>query len=160
MSNLKEFIRPLIQVIALSEEGWNIQPEHKKYIDKILTVYYFNQNEHTHCCEFTPSYELNHFEYQVRMNEAGEALRETNEYLYDEIRDTYEQTSVEEPVTYMHVSAVDKFIKWVADEKLEYRHYEYGDINEKANDADLAEDLEENDWRDIVREYLQGNGVL
>ena len=157
---MKDFIRPFIQVIALAEEGWNIQPEHKQYIDKILTVYYFNQNSHTHLCEFTPSYELHHHEYQVRMNEAGEALRETNQHLYDEIRDNYEQIYVEERVTYMHVSTVDKFIKWVADEKLEFRHYEYGDIDEKLNDADLAELLEDEDWTDIVNEYLNCNGVV
>ena len=160
MSDLKEFIRPLIQVIALAEQGWQIEPEHAKYIDKILTVYYFNQNEHTHCCEFTPSYELNHFEYQVRMNEAGEALVDTNQHLYDVIRDYYEETYVEEPVTYMHVSAVESFIKRVADEKLEYRHHEFGDIAPDLADVELAEILEDEDWRDIVREHLQSNSVI
>lgn len=157
---MKDFIRPFIQVIALAEQGWNIQDEHKQYIDKILTVYYFNQNEHTHLCEFTPSYELNHFEYQVRLTEAGEALRETNEHLCDEIRDEYEQIYVEERVTYMHVATVDKFIKWVADEKLEYRHHEYGDIAPDLADAELAEDLADTDWRDLVRESLSCDSVI
>jgi hypothetical protein len=151
------FIRPFIQVIALAEEGWNIEKKHKKYIDKILTVYFFNQNEETYCCEITPSYELNHFEYQVRFNAAGEKLSDEQK---DAIRDVYEQIYVEETVTYMHTATVDKFIKWVADEKLEFRHHEFGDLNSDLSNADLAEILGENDWRDIVRESIQSNCVL
>ena len=160
MSDLKEFIRPLIQVIALAEDGWQIEPEHAKYIDKILTVYYFNQNEHTHCCEITPSYELNHFEYQVRPTPLGDIMQDENPDQWDVIRDYYEQIYVEEPVTYAHVSAIDKFIKWVADEKLEYRHHEYGDIAPDLADVELAEILEDEDWRDIVREDIQSNSVI
>lgn len=157
---MKDFIRPFIQVIALAEQGWNIQDEHKQYIDKILTVYYFDQNSHIHLCEMTPSYELNNFEYQVIFTEAGKTLYETNEHLYDEIRDEYEQIYVEERVIYMHVATVNNFIKWVADEKLEYRHHEYGDIAPDLSDIELEEDLANTDWRDLLRESLSCNSVI
>ncbi len=44
---------------------WNLPEKLSKHIKTINTVYVFNRNEHTHCCELTPSYWMSCVDYDI-----------------------------------------------------------------------------------------------
>ena len=60
MSTSTERIPKDFVLIRLNEtEHWNLPEKLKNEIGEIYTVHLFNRTSHTHCCEITPSYELN-----------------------------------------------------------------------------------------------------
>ena len=158
----KEFIRPDFHVVALREEGWNIDEADKQYIEVMETVYFFNRNEVTYCCEVTPSYALLHLQYRVVLTEAGHALREAEngETELDRLYSKYEQGPVDEQVIYWHVSAMDAFINRIAESGEMFRHGVYGDPNPELSETEYREWLEDNDLVDTVREAISANSVI
>lgn len=82
---------------------WNIKPELKKYIERILGVYLFNRAEHTHCCELTPSHFLIDVEHDVHLTlDCPERLRDT---IYDLVCGEPGEPQ------YVHVSCVNRAIR-------------------------------------------------
>lgn len=79
MSNA-ERLRPRIVAVRLDEtEHWRKDILAK--VKKIWAHYMFNENEHTTCCEATPSYYLRWFDFDVEVKEG----MEMDEDLYDQI---------------------------------------------------------------------------
>ena len=113
---------------------WNIAPEDKPKIERILSVYFYDKNEYTHLAELTPSYYMRALESVVVSNiDVDDAERER---LYEKYP-PYEGADN----TYMHVRSVDQIAdKW---------KYHYG-ATRKHNET--TEEQEEE-----VRDYLQGN---
>ncbi len=93
-------------VVALDQtEYWNIKPEHKEHIKAIRTVYFYNKNEVTHCCEITPSYCLYFLYHEVILTD--KAVMDVSEQYQSIIYDTYENEPTDERVTYAHCRDID-----------------------------------------------------
>jgi len=93
------------RIIALDEtEYYTIEEEDKPFISRILSVYFYDKNLHTHNCSFTPDYWLIHLYDQVCLTKAGEEL---DEYAQDRIFQRYEYSPTTDDC-YMAVSDIDR----------------------------------------------------
>ncbi|MEK6829810.1 MAG: hypothetical protein AABY15_06855 [Nanoarchaeota archaeon] len=85
-----------MRVVAIDETAhW--RADIAKACGKIETVYMYDANQHTHCCELAPSYYLIPL-YSIASNEISDEMDE-------ELMNGHNTGS--EPI-YMHVSSVDK----------------------------------------------------
>ena len=104
--------KPAWCYIAIDEtKHWNIALAH--HIERILTIYAFNRNAATHCCEFTPSYWLEAVAFQpIVLTSASDAER-------DSIYETVMGVSLRESSHYRHIRNVEAMIashpKWFAE---------------------------------------------
>ena len=91
------YIKP--RVVLIDEtEYWD--EELVRQAGKIYGVFLFDVNKKVHCCEATPSRELEPLEVAILNNET----------CLEEVRDEIEEqwTAHTDPVSYVHVSEVDK----------------------------------------------------
>ena len=95
---------PKFRILELDEtKYWNEVFVKKNKINKLIGLYVYDPNTATHCCELTPSYELNFIHtYCEFQDDADDDIRD---YALSEIQDGDYDT---EPVKYMHCNAVDK----------------------------------------------------
>ena len=104
--------KPAWCYIAIDEtKHWNIALAH--HIERILTIYAFNRNAATHCCEFTPSYWLEAVAFElIVLTSASDAER-------DSIYETVMGVSLRESSHYRHIRNVEAMIasypKWFAE---------------------------------------------
>ena len=95
-------IKPDIRILKL-DESHNWDPEIvSRAGGKIFGVYLYDATVAVHCCEITPSYELNFIESQPHQLPDDEDEREK---LYDDIQEGDLHT---EPVLYYHKPAIDR----------------------------------------------------
>ena len=101
---MKTTIKPSWCYIAIDEtEFWSTFPL-REHVERILTVYAFNRNAHTHCCELTPSYRLEVVEYQPIVSaSASDAEREA---IYEEVM----SVPICDSAHYRHVRNVEALI--------------------------------------------------
>ena len=131
-------------VVAFDEtKYWNLEKKDKRFIEKMVGVYFFDKNSQTHVAELTPSYYLA-FGYNTiwfkrtaytDKNERNDLRGELDQkYLYG--------PGVDNDGTYMHVSSLDAYTK-----KHKKMVYHYGKTDEDSSDGGEEE----------VREYINGN---
>ena len=90
-------------VIALNRtQNYFIEEKHQPFIARIEEVYLYDKNQHTHCCEFTPSYFLIHLYTRVIFTPVGDQL---NDHEQDEIFQAYEHEDTEN--CYVHCHEID-----------------------------------------------------
>lgn len=107
---------------------YNIKDEDKPYIDRIVDVFMYDANTHTHCCEVTPSYWMMWlYTFVVWKGEPSEEVRERIDarYCHEAADDCY-----------MHVAGVQMLTDFAA-----------------SYDGQDAKDITEDD----IREYWSGN---
>ncbi len=114
---------------------WNFRDEDKPYIDQIHSVYLFDQNEITHCCELTPSYYLIHLYDEVILSEAGGELSEEKK---SELYEFYESPVVDNCNIYVHCYMIDEIVK----ENKRSRHYHYGETGISFEDVSVEDQME------------------
>lgn len=95
---------PNFRVVKINDtQAWNEKFRRNYHIKNIFSVYVFNPNEATHCCELTPSYELNFVHSDVECEiDLDEDMREE---MWEEVSqgDCYC-----DPISYMHCSSIDR----------------------------------------------------
>ena len=97
----KPVIKPEWHCVAFDDTRYfDIEEEDKPYIEKILTVYFFDSNEYTYCCELTPSYYLRF------LNHVAYCNSDIPEDVRDRINERYELIQCED--AYMYVSVVSR----------------------------------------------------
>jgi hypothetical protein len=127
-------------VIALDETNhYFIDPKDKPFIKQIRGVYLYDANQHTYCCEFTPSYWLMHLYDQVILSKEGEAL---DEFAKDEIYQKYEFNGGED--IYVHCHTIDALVEKAG----RWEHHHYGSTGAKYKDSNYDEQI------DGLREHL------
>lgn len=134
-------------VIALDEPTHFIPEEDAPFIKQVRSTYLFDRNEHTYCCEMTPSYYLYHVNDEVIFTEAGEALPESEK---EGICEQYESYGDPDSNRYMHTYIVDQIIE--ANEPFTVHHD--GETGVSYDDTPYDEQI------DSLLEYFQGNSVL
>lgn len=88
-------------VVAINDTHyWNLKEEDKPYIEKMLSVYYFDKNEITYCCEITPSYFL------CGLYNTAVCKLDTPEAVRERIYDRYEGEPCDD--CYVHCSVADR----------------------------------------------------
>jgi hypothetical protein len=134
------------RAISLDEtEHYLIAEADKPFVRRIMGVYLYDRNSHTHLCEITASYWLIHLYDEVVLTEEGEKLDDfEKERLYQE----HETCGSDD--TYMHVSAVDSMEENFA----KSRYYVYGDPGVSFADVPYEDQMES------LREYLNANHML
>lgn len=76
-----------------------------KKVGKIYSVYLYNPEQYTYCCELTPSYELNFAGITISGNETFDKLDEFEcEELFETLRDAVRDC---DDVAYYHVSFIE-----------------------------------------------------
>lgn len=80
----KRTVPPDYWAIALDEtKYYNIDPEDRPLIERILGIYFFDRNVHTHCCEITPSYWLEYHSASIHFrDDVSENDRDRLDYKY------------------------------------------------------------------------------
>lgn len=125
--------------VAIHFDGQEIDPQDEQYVDKVMSVYFFDKSKHVHCCSWTPSYELNHLEDVIWFKDnCPEDLKDEFEQKY-----CYGDTP---HVEYMNVSEVDN----IPNERRD--HY-----NNDPEKVFFPEDYTDEEADNDVRDYYQGN---
>ena len=91
-------------------ENWHLDPAHMVAIKQIYTIYAFDRNSVTHCCEFTPSYAM----YPADLEVAFKPQYYDEEYdrLREEIEQQVRVASIDNPaVYYYHCDGIDRALK-------------------------------------------------
>ena len=115
------------RVIAMNDtESWTL-PEKFQGKVKIYSRYLYNPNEHTYCCELTPSRELRFLGSEWVYNEGIEFSDDEVEQLYEILLEGDTQT---DDIIYMWSMNADKLPYYEVNEEDEYkdeleRAYEY-----------------------------------
>lgn len=93
-------------IIGLDEtQHWNIPAEFAPHIERILSVYAFNRNVYTHCCEFTPSYWLECLRHDPHTRiDTPDAMRER-------ISEWALEVSAHDGASYFHVADIERAAK-------------------------------------------------
>jgi hypothetical protein len=110
-------IRPDLRLIALDEtHNWEIRPQDVPYIDQIVGVYLFDQNELTYPASSTPHYTLYHVENQVRLSKEGLRAWEAEHPTatvgeMEELVDYYEDEPTDEDTMLMSLSQLLPVVK-------------------------------------------------
>ena len=130
-------------VIALDETRY-VDECDRPFIRQARGVYLFDRNQHTYCCEMTPSYYLIHLYDEILLTEEGEALDDP-----DRLYETYECCNGDD--RYAHCRDIDAIIE--RDEP--FTVYHYGDT-----DADADADAEYDEQLDALRENFCCNHAL
>jgi len=130
--------------IALDETSFCIIDEaDAPLIDKIVSVYLFDRNQRTHCCELTPSYWLIHLYDQVRTRADADLSDDRAQELYNK----YE--SFPGADIYVHCHEIDHLID--AKDPEPFTVYHYGETEVDFDDCDYDEQMES------LHEHLCGN---
>ena len=128
--------KPNICFIGIDETAhWRIPSELKPYVARIYGVYSFDRNEHTHCCEFTPSYWLECVDYDWLPTPGFGLLGDGKQ---DEISDRMRELLLEAPTA---ESSHYRHVKWVEDRIRHGAHcgfHEAGDLADKLDEDDLC----------------------
>jgi len=125
----ERFLRPNLHLVAIDETSdWEL-PEYMDKILRIETVFMYDENNHHHLCEITPSYEL----YPVETR----AILKPEFADDDRLSDAISQEIMSEmtyDVSYMHVWEVKSIIERYQKEegstpenKYDYRYFHAGD---------------------------------
>ena len=128
---------------------YNIEPEDRPYVRRILGAYLFDRNQRTHCCELTPSYYLIYLFTQVELTDAGLALDDdARGVLYDR----YEMEPSDD--RYVHCGEINRYLETAGRANV----FNYGDVAQH----DLADEIADADERhnvemESIREDLCGN---
>ncbi len=150
MTTATETDRRIIDAYAVAlDETFYIAPEDQPYVARIMGTYVFDRNEHTHCCEWTPSYYLIFVSTSIVLTDAGEALGESAR---EELYERYETEPSEDG--YFHCHEIDRIID--AGKPFTVDHY--GDVAQH----DLEDGIEDADERhhaemEAIREDLSCN---
>jgi hypothetical protein len=130
-------------IIALDETNdYFIKDEDKLFIQAIRGIYFFDRNEITHCCEFTPIYYLYHLYDELILTKLGTKLTlEEQDNLYQR----YEFCGGDD--IYVHCNMIDKIIKL----KPEWDYHHYGNTRVSYEDTGYDEQI------DSLKEHFCGN---
>ena len=138
------------RVIALNRtHHYLIDAKHQPSIARIEEVYLYDKNQHTHCCELTPSYYLIHLYTRVIFSPKGDKL---NEHEQDEIFQAYEHEVTEE--CYVHCHEIDA----LETQAKPFTYHIHGDpeFGDAADEFENEEDFHDS-VMDALREHFQGN---
>lgn len=119
----------------------------KQFIKRIWDVWVYDKNQHTHCCELTPSYSLIHLYTEVELSDKGSALPDAKK---DEIYERYEHEPTDDK--YVHVSDIDRLEEILL--KKPFRYYVYGNPGVSFDDVDRDQQMES------LREHFNANHPL
>lgn len=144
------------KVIALKEDmtTWSLvddfTPEEIAMVDSIEGVFWYDQNEHTYCCEMTPSYYLRHIEYRIvwkdeaRDKEGFDELNERgNEF-------TITAAGGDNQDKYVHIHTIDGIVQKI--KRKPFRFASLGLTYWKRVGFDNA--------MEGIEEYLRSNAVI
>lgn len=138
-SETEKKIKPDWYCVAIDETAhWNLDDEDRPYIEKMMGLYIYDRNEHTYCCELTPSYYLRFIGGSIWYTDA------VTDEIKDRISDKYADSLYSGDDCYMWVAHVEAMAE-------EYKDH-YGEFNEES----YAE-LTPVEMEDAVREYYNGN---
>lgn len=130
-------IHPDFHLIALDEtEDW-ILPEYLEYIERIETVYLYDKNSHTYCCEMRPSYCL----YPIEVREVLKPEYQEDEDLRDRINQTI-LLHANMDVSYYHVADIDSQVETLLRSGEEFRYCHYGDPEVSDEDSSYEQQVE------------------
>lgn len=136
-------------------EYFSIAEADKPYINKIMAVFLYDKNSHTHCCELTPSYWMNFLYHEIEFTEKGNALDEvgypSEEYdKREELLDSYENEP--DDGMYVHVWNIDQLEEELS--KQQFRYHVVGNPGVKFEDVPRDEQME------ALREHYNCNHVI
>jgi len=137
--------------VALNRTSdYNIEPEDRRYIARILEGYVFDRNQPTHCCELTPSYWLIYLFTSVELTDAGLAL---DDDARGDLYDRYEMESSDD--CYIHCRVVNRIIEKMGPAYVCH----YGDTARLEDDLDDLDDLDARHDAELehIREHLSAN---
>ena len=92
-------------LIKIDERGYWLDSKVLARTKHVYAVYAFDRNTHVHCCEITPSYEL------TFLGHDAEEVEDLSDEEREELDEIIISVPNEEPVTYMHVSYVDRMLE-------------------------------------------------
>ncbi len=98
-------------------QDWHLSEDLMRFVDKIITVYSFDRNAVTHCCETTPNYWLCAVAYEPQFKP------DTPEHIRDKVLDLVSGVAVSDSDGYYHTHVIDRWV--LAKPEL---FYEVGDI--------------------------------
>ena len=104
-------MKPDIRIIGLNEtDQFNIAEENISYIKSVYSVYMYDANEQTYCCELQSSYYLIHLYDYVEFND------NTPQDKQDELSDFYTTENNDDLLyggtnQYVHCHTIDRLIK-------------------------------------------------
>ncbi len=133
----EEKIKPDWWAVEIDEtRNWNLDDKDRPFVEKITGVYFYDRNEHTHCCELTPSYYLRTLGSSIHFKS------DTPDAVQERITDALASELYGGDDIYMwvmHVEAIDD----------KHKHH-YGALDD-------ADDCTKEEQEDAVREYYNGN---
>jgi hypothetical protein len=84
-------------------EHWYFRETLRQYVEKVLTVYAYNREAVTHCCEISPSYWMICVAYEVRCKpDTPDSIREL-------LQDIVQETSLMDSDCYRHAKWVETY---------------------------------------------------
>jgi len=135
------------RLIAMDRTGnFCIDEADAPHIKQIRSVYLYDKNERTHCCELTPSYWLEHLYDEVILTPDAALSDDEREALYSK----YEDTPYDEQGIYVHCHSIDRIEKRAG----RFEYHVHGDTGVSYDDCDHDEQME------ALREHFCGNHVL
>ena len=137
------------RLVALDRtRDFMIDDADRPHIKQIRSVYLYDKNERTHCCELTPSYWLEHLYDEVVLTpEADAALSENErEALYCK----YEYIPDDDGGCYIHCHVIDG----IESRAGKFEYHVYGETGVSYDDCDHDEQME------ALWEHFCGNHVL
>ena len=151
MTDTENLFKIDARVIALNRtHNYVIAEKHQAHIASIEEVYFYDKNQRTHCCEFTPSYYLIHLYTKVIFTSAGNEL---NDHEQDEIFQAYEHEEMDN--CYVHCHEIDVLEATVFDRPTYYIYGdpEFGNVEGEFESQEAYHDS----VMEALREHFQAN---
>ncbi len=152
MNDTENFVTIDARVIALNRtHNYLIDQTHLPSIARIEEVYLYDKNQHTHCCEFTPSYYLIHLYTRVIFTPEGDKL---NDHEQDDIFQAYEHEATEN--CYVHCHQIDALEAKAQPKDFTYHVHgdpEFGDAEDEFESKEAFHDA----VMEALREHFQAN---
>ena len=150
MTDTENLVTIDARVIALNRtHNYVLDVKHQAQIARIEEVYLYDKNQHTHCCEFTPSYYLIHLYTRVIFTAVGEQI---NDHEQDEIFQAYEHEDTDN--FYIHVHEIDG----LQAKAKPFTYHTHGDPEfGDAEDEFESEEAYHDAVMDALREHFQAN---
>ncbi|KKN01186.1 hypothetical protein LCGC14_1130270 [marine sediment metagenome] len=148
--------RKLVAVKIDETDMWHhTDPEKERLFGRIFGIYAADLSQVTHCCEFTPSYEL-HF---VNSDfEGGEGYCDLDDKVQEEMHDYIEEGDrTTDFISYFHCSLIDSFPK--ISDGFPTSPAKSCVIELGFNDADLGGEEDQQEVMEDLVEELQSNPV-